>query len=579
MQVQLVNYENLHVNNKNSFLFNWKRTVIARINGLSSKERIVFSLLVFILVFGIVGILNSLNNSFSNQVPDYGGTIREGILGTPRFINPVLANSDIDQDLTRLTYSGLMRNSGTDANAEIIPDLAESYSVSPDGKVYTFILKKNAVFHDRTPVTADDVAFTIQSIQNTQLQSPVAGNWLGITTEVVDPQTIKITLPRPFSGFLEIATVGILPKHIWGTMTADEFFASSKNNNPIGSGPYKVDSIKRNKDGIATSYTFDSFNKFTLGKPFIDKIVIRMYPNGQELFDKYEAREFTTLASIQPYEITKQNSKFVGTTPLPRMFGLFLNSKNNALLDDAGVRSALTNGINVNEIITTVFQGNAEPITSPLPNGDQTAPTVTVATETLSAKLDSAGWKLNQETGIRSKAGKNLSFTISTADTPELKYTAQIIQQQLKSIGIATELHVYQLSDLENNVIKPRAFEILLFGQFIRNDADLYAFWHSSQKTDPGLNITGYSSKTLDTNLEKLFATNNAADRTVLLASIEKELHDAPVVWLYRPYFIYAMKKPIYGIRLDNLISKHDRFNTIYRWYTQTDMVWKVFKK
>lgn len=568
------------MNKKNSFFRNWKQSIKARITGLSHRERVVFLLLLFIFVFGAVGILNSLNNSFSNRVPDYGGTIREGILGTPRFINPVLANSDIDQDLTKLAYSGLMRNAGTDADTEIIPDLAESYTISPDGKTYTFILKKNAEFHDRTPVTADDVAFTIASIQNTQLQSPLSGNWLGIQTEVIDPQTIRFTLPRPFSGFLEIATVGILPKHIWGAMTPDEFFASSKNNNPVGSGPFKVTSVKRNKDGIPTSYTFESFNKFTLGKPFIDKLVIRMYPNGQELLNAYESHGFNTIASIQPYEITKQNSKFAATQPLPRMFGLFLNSKTNPLLDDSTVRSVLKNSIDINEIITTVFQGNAEPITNPLPMADQSSlSTGTVSTETLSVKLDAAGWKLNPETGTRAKAGKNLSFTISTADTPELKYTAQIIQQQLKSVGISTDLHVFQLSDLENNVIKPRSFEILLFGQFIRNDADLYAFWHSSQKTDPGLNITGFSSKALDTDLEKLFATNNPSDRTVLLGNIQKELQDAPVIWLYRPYFIYAFKRPIYGIRLDNLISKHDRFNTIYRWYTQTDMVWKVFKK
>jgi peptide/nickel transport system substrate-binding protein len=217
---------------------------------------------------------------------------------------------------------------------------------------------------------------------------------------------------------------------------------------------------------------------------------------------------------------------------------------------------------------------------SPLPNLIQNKKSVEKpSTAELAAKLESAGWKLNTENGIRSKDGKPLTFTISTADTPELKYTAQIIQQQLKSVGIATELHVFPISDLETSVIKPRAFEILLFGQLIRNDADLYAFWHSSQKSDPGLNITGYTQKNLDSDLEKLFITTDLAERTKVLELLRNDLSGAPVIWLYQPDFIYTLKKPIYGIELGNLISKHDRFNTIYQWYIKTDMIWNVFNK
>jgi peptide/nickel transport system substrate-binding protein len=190
-----------------------------------------------------------------------------------------------------------------------------------------------------------------------------------------------------------------------------------------------------------------------------------------------------------------------------------------------------------------------------------------------------AGWKLNPETGIRSKSGKVLSFNISTADTAELKYTAQIIQKQLREVGIETELQVFQLNDLENSVIKKRSFDALLFGQFIRNDADLYAFWHSSQKDSGGLNITGYSNKNLDSLIEKLFGTIDETTRIQTLNTVKKELSGAPVIWLYRPDFIYALRRPVYGIHLANLISKHDRFATIYQWYLQTDTVWKLFNK
>ena len=124
-----------------------KNSIGSRISALSSKEKKVFGVLAVVLVCGLVGIINEISNNFSVEIPVAGGTLREGTLGTPRFINPVLAVSDVDQDLTELVYSGLVRRvpNSDDTGSVIIPDLAESYTVSADGKVYTFVLKKDLV--------------------------------------------------------------------------------------------------------------------------------------------------------------------------------------------------------------------------------------------------------------------------------------------------------------------------------------------------------------------------------------------------------------------------------------------------
>ena len=103
------------------------------------------------------------------NVPMDGGSITEGIVGTPRFINPVLAFSDADQDLVSLIYSGLMRKS---INGTLIPDLAEKYEGSKDGLIYTFTLKNKIYFHDKKPITADDVIFTINKIKDPTIKSP-----------------------------------------------------------------------------------------------------------------------------------------------------------------------------------------------------------------------------------------------------------------------------------------------------------------------------------------------------------------------------------------------------------------------
>ncbi len=562
-----------------SFFHTFQQFISGRFRALSSREKILFGGLVAIIFLGLISACIYISNSFSVEVPTSGGTLREGILGTPRFINPVLATSDVDQDLSKLVYSGLVRRVSSDnGTSEIIPDLAESYTVSEDGKVYTFILKKDAKFSDHKPVRAEDVVFTIKTIQDNQFQSPLSGNWIGVSAEAINDTTLKITLPRSFSGFLDSATVGILPKHIWGTFTVDEFLASNYNTRPIGSGPYKISAINRDSNGIATNYTFKKFTNFALGKPFIQKIVINLYPNEQNLISGYQQGDYDILANIHPYEVNPDTTKFTTTQSLPKMFGLFLNAEKDPMFKDTTLRSVINSAIDTSEIINNVFQGYAQSITNPLPELSQAASLKTkLSREQVNQTLDTLGWKLNSTTGIREKNGKPLSFTISTADAAELKYSAQIIQKQLKEVGIATELQIFQLNDLENSVIKKRSFDALLFGQFIKSDADLYAFWHSSQANASGLNITAYTNKTLDNLIEKLFATIDINNRQTILNDISRQLSEAPVIWLYQTDFVYALRRPVYGMNLTNLINKPDRFATIYKWYLQTDTVWKMF--
>lgn len=563
------------------FFRNFKNEITRRIYSLTKKEFFIFIGLIIIFLFGIIGFLNSVSSHFSVRVPTYGGTLTEGVLGTPRFINPVLASSDIDQSLTKIIYSGLVRKTTTadGYGYEIIPDLAESYSVSEDGKTYTFTIRPDAVFHDKKPVTANDVVFTIKSIQDTRLQSPQFANWYGITAQATDERVVQITLPRAFSGFLESATIGIIPMHIWESFSTEEFLASNRNNIPVGSGPYRVKKITRDKNGIPSAYVLKYFKKFTLQKPYIDKIIMELYPNEETLLSAYQKKSFDILGNIRPYEITKDNTKYTLTTPLPRMFGLFFNETSNPIFKDTVVKNAINQIINKQEIVQSVFQEYAQVIEHPFPELKQTAIVERTTIETIAQSLEQANWKIDPETGIRKKNNIPLSFTISTADTTELKYTAQIIQNQLKTIGIQVDIQVLQLGELENSVIKSRTFDALLFGQFIRNDADLFAFWHSSQKTDPGLNITGFSTKKLDTLIEQLFITHDQEQRYELLNQIEQETRTAPVVWIYQPYFIYALRKPVFGIQLQSLISKNDRFSNIYQWYTETDTVWKFFNQ
>jgi peptide/nickel transport system substrate-binding protein len=211
-----------------------EKAIRRAIRSFTAAEKTVFYTFVGIFIISSLALVWKVNASYLVEVPTRGGTLVEGVLGNPRFINPVLAISDADKNLSALVYSGLTR---IDSKGNVVNALAESVSVSDDGLYYSVKIKDGATFHDGEPVTADDVIFTIQKITDPLIKSPRRGNWDGVSVEKVDDLTLNFHLKKPYAPFIENLSVGIMPKHIWNNVTNDEFSFSQFNTLPVGSGP------------------------------------------------------------------------------------------------------------------------------------------------------------------------------------------------------------------------------------------------------------------------------------------------------------------------------------------------------
>lgn len=568
--------------NQNSLSFREKMRLVMA--NLSSKERLLLGVSVVFVVLGIFGGLVTISNAYTTLVPDFGGTYREGIVGSPRFINPVLATSDADRDLTSLVYSGLVR---IDADGTIIPDLASSWTISPDQKTYSFTLKPHIFFQDGKPVTTNDIAFTVSKIQDPNLKSPVRVAWDGVQVSSPDPQTVVFTLQKPYAGFISQLTLGILPAHIWNSIADENWQTSVYNTEPIGSGPYRVKNVNRSRIGIPQNYVLYAFSRFALGKPFIGKFIITSFANQTDAYDAFKGGSIDGLAMVNSGDIDsiKTSTTNVLTKPLPRVFGIFLNPSKNSVLGDPTVITALNLGIDKHAIIDSVFKGYATPLDGPLPQSVDTTTTDFPTQQKLANQLlDKAGWKLNPTTNIREKTvGKTkeqLSFSLSTANTPELESTAQLIADQYAAIGVHIDVKIFEIGNLNENIIRGRDFESLLFGEVIKHDTDIFAFWHSSQKVDPGLNITGYTNKTVDALLEQALKEPAWDQRFNLYQKITLQLKkDAPVVFLYTPDFIYLINQRVHHATIPPILGSESRFSLVYQWYIRTDRVWNFFIK
>ncbi len=558
--------------------------------ALGRGGRALFFGLAALLLISSAGLLYTLQQSLVVTVPSHGGSLNEGIIGSPRFINPILAISDADRDLTALAYSGLLRAT---PEGSYVPDLGASYTVSPDGKLYTFILRPGVTFHDGSPVTADDVVYTVQKAQDAALKSPLRANWDGVSVEVVDQSTVRFTLKSAYAPFIENLTLGILPKARWSGISDEEFPFSELNAEPIGSGPYSVGSVSRSQSGIPSTYTLNSFNNYALGEPYLGTLTIHFYQSEGALLTALQRHEVDSASGISPSNLKDLPQGNIKTSPLNRVFGVFFNQNQAAVLRDKGVRAALDSAINRTELVQVVLGGYGTPLQGPVPPTllgspaeAESASTSAELAATAKAQLISKGWKLNAA-GVLQKTtgtGKNaatmtLQFDLATANVPELRAAAEYLRKVWGEMGAQVNVKIFEQGDLSQNVIRARKYDALLFGEVIGRELDLFAFWHSSQRNDPGLNIAGYTNSTADKALEQLRQTGEPEKRGQLITAFLGELKkDTPAVFLYAPDFVYSIPNDIAGVDLGFIETPSDRFLSLPYWHKETDKVWPLFK-
>lgn len=542
-----------------------------------------------LFLIGIIGLFISINSKYSVTRPAHGGKWREGIAGSSSFINPVLAVSDADRDMTALVFSGLMR---PDGHGGLITDLAESIEISDDGLSYTFRLKENLVWHDGKPLTSQDIIFTVETIKNPAIKSPLRANWEGVVLEATDERTIIISLAKPYAPFLENTTLGILPKHIWNGILPEQFTFSSFNREPVGGGPYKIKSVSKNSSGLVEKYSLTAFDKYAGGEPYISTLEIKFYPAESALINAYAKGEIDGMSIASPKssgELFRKNSVIRRLT-LPRIFAVFLNQNRIPAFTEKNVRLGLLQAIDKKTIINEIFGGHAEEINSPIPPGtfgavaEDLPETRTTPASAASSTFKNAGWSIDPETGILTKKTKKdtkkLSFTLATANTPDLASTAELLKTMWKTLGVDVTIKLFEIGDLNQQVIRPREYDALLFGEVVGRDPDPFAFWHSSQKNDPGLNIALYTNSASDKLLESARKTIDEEERRQKYDDFQKEVaKDIPAIFLYSPSYLYATAKNLQGFETENITTPSERFARIHLWHLKTKKILKYFAK
>jgi peptide/nickel transport system substrate-binding protein len=554
-----VNLEKLKDLFNKSWTFSQSNKIKSIINSFSIGEKVAFYVLVIIFGLSALSLLWQVNKNYLVEVPVHGGTLTEGVIGTPRFINPLLALSDPDRDVSSLVYSGLLKQN---TSGNLVPDLAQSYTISPDGLTYTFTLKNTIKFSDGTTITADDVVFTIERAQDPGLKSPKEASWADVRIEKIDDRTITFILKQPYAPFIYNTTIGILPKHIWKEVNNDSFPFSALNIKPVGSGPYIVTKVKTDSSGLPIEYDMKANNNYISGEPYITNIIFKFYQNENDLLNAYNNGDVDAINSISPQNINlvKRSGGVIEKAELNRVFGIFFNQNQNPVLVSKDVRLALDTALDKQAIVDSVLGGYGNMLSGPIPDDIDVGPKQSSDERIAKAEqiLEKAGWTKGLD-GIYIKQDKKtnknsqiLSVSLSTSDAPELKAEAKLIQATWQKLGAKVDVKIFEIGDLNQNIIRPRKYDALLFGEIIKADGILE-------------NLRKTSDTDKQMQLEKSFEDLISADE--------------PAVFLYAPDFIYVVPDRIQNIQLGTLTVTSDRFANVSQWYTNTNSVWQIFVK
>ncbi len=465
------------------------------------------------------------------EIPVPGGEWREGVVGQPIFVNPVVSGNDADRDISKLVFANL----GT---------LAEIRQEN-NAKEWVVRLKEDLKWQDKTKITSDDIIFTIETILNPDSHSPLYQSFEGAVVSRVSELETRFTLPAPYVFFeTTLKNLEPIPKHIFGNIPALNFRLSNYVLEPIASGPYVFDSYKKNKNGFIEEYRL-KVNPDYSPKPYISRFVFKFFTSEAEAIAAYNAGTIDGLTVSDPENLDQIRVRHsVERLAAPRYYAVFINQSLASSLKDLKARAALDQAIDKQALVENIFKGFAVPIKGPTKDAEPTE--------------------------VEGLIPEGSTFNLTIADIPVLRKTAEAIKADWQKIGVETNIVPLSITEISESIRK-RDYQMILFGNILNNPEDFYSFWHSSKRFYPGLNLALYQNSRVDSLIERIRAEVDPGQRLVDVARLGDLIaSDFPAIFLYSPDYLYIASPKLKGFESASVITPTDRLENIETWYIKT---------
>ncbi|HET9909115.1 MAG TPA: peptide ABC transporter substrate-binding protein [Anaerolineales bacterium] len=549
-------------------------------------KQLRWQILVVIVTLGIVAVLLLSQQAPSGGLPilpqpEQGGVYTEGLVGSLGRLNPLLDwNNSADRDVDRLIFSGLLR---FDEHGLPQKDLAEGWGVMPDGTVYNFTIRPNALWHDGEPVTSDDIIFTIDMMKSEGSLYPpdIKELWNKIEVTRLDDKNLKFTLPEPYVPFIDYLTFGVLPKHLLESVQPAQMASADFNIKPVGTGPYRFDHLLVD-DGQIIGVVLTISPNYYGTPPYVEQVVFRYYPTSADAFDAYKQGDVLSVSQITNDILSgalEEPNLSVYTSRLPQMSMVLLNLNNTevAFLQDAKVRRALMLALNRSYIVNSFLEGQAILADGPILPGSWAyydgIEHFDYNPDEAVNLLKSEGYVIPAGGGdVRTKDGIPLVFTMLHPDDAVHTQIAQTMQEYWAAIGVRADLQAVPYDQLVLDSLASRTYQAAFVDLNLSRtpDPDPYPFWHQAEAVG-GQNYTQWDNRAASEYLEQARVTTDYTLRTRLYRNFQvvfgKEL---PALPLYAPVYSYGVDVEVQGVQISALYDSSDRLATFNQWYLLT---------
>ena len=569
------------------------------------RDRALVGILsVALIALSIAALGPSLHTSDSAAEPTpSAGDARhytEGVLGRATNASPFGARSAPDRALVALLFRGLVHLGPGNA---LTPDLAARWDVDDTGTVWTFHLRPDQRWQDGEPITADDVAFTVDVLSSPDYTGPGAESWRDVTAAVVDPLTITLTLSTPLGGFLQAATQPIAPAHLLDSVPPDQLPNDPFGANPVGSGPFRLvlfDPVRailaaatpidippedgggpnfftpRPTDSLATP---PATRKPDVAVPYLATVEMHYYDDLETLHADWDAGKLDAVSGLQPADATAFSAapgarllQYPGTTLLAVVFNLRAGRPE---FQDPAVRRALLQAIDRNHLVTSTLDhlgaraDSLIPPSSPLFDPSVSSP---VAFDPAAARkgLTAAGWKESGGSWIP-KGGKdplvlNLYSPEETANPVAYAVTAAVVDGW-HAIGLAVRQVPLPASELIGEHLGQGDFDVAVVPFAIGLDPDLYPLLAASQTRAGGSNVVGLQDPDLDKLLVSARTPINPEERLAKYSALQARLaartYLLPLV--FRDEYV-VLRSTVVGPQSHLVGASGDRFWDVLTW-------------
>jgi peptide/nickel transport system substrate-binding protein len=548
-------------------------------------RKLRWPILIVILASAAIGILllsreSNLPPVIPEEVqPVTGGVYIEGLVGSFSRLNPLLdLYNPSDHDVDRLIFSSLIR---FDDRGLPLGDLAESWGISLDGTVYNFSLRQEATWHDGQPVVSDDILFTVEMMRDDEsiIPADVRELWRAVEVVLLDEKTIQFRIPEPFAPFMDYLTFGILPAHLLSGLTHAEMIDSPFNLQPIGSGPYRLDSLTIEGDEIQ-GLVLKSFQGYYGQLPFIEQVVFQYFPDARSALEAYRRDEVMGISQITPDilpDALKEPNLRLYTGRLPELSMIFLNLDNPEVpfLSDTTIRQALFLGLNRQWMIDNLLDGQAITADGPVfPNTwayYDGIEHVEYAPDQAINLLKQAGYTIPAEGGnVRTdQDGSALRLELLYPNSENHASLAATIEENWEKLGVEVSLRPVTYQELVEGYLEPRLYQAALIDLNLTRspDPDPYPFWHQTQITG-GQNYSNWDDFQVSEYLEQGRVVVDIGERTRNYRNFQVRFsQELPALPLFYPVYVYSVDAEVQGVSMGPLFDSSDRFSLINRWF------------